>query len=612
MSPAKLNLTPSQASSLFNLIFKNKTLTPKMLRENWATHKNKKGGNMYIDRIIKPAGTFTREEIVASEEAATQIRKAWEELGFELPVDVEMMEEDTGPPIDATVLHPTTPLSRLPRGVVDGHVFPLGYQPQPADYVDATTLWYEDDDSVRRRVCMYPGEGPHTHRQVNQYVTRTPSVEPRIVRNTFRPVASGHSDDSDLEGQAEERRIRRAQPPAAEQQRYAQKQSRREREKQKRALVSHGRAAQPRDSRLERIEESDEEEADDEQDLDDGGENDSEEEEDENNGGPFDAVDPGQHTTNDHQFNMVDLPQEEKRMLNENHHSASGSRNTRDSDDGQFEIVKRMSPSMRATSISDTNDPPARTSAAVNAQQVEEDRYIIPTLKAMLNLSPTKRIEIFRAAFPTVKDHEVNKFSFRTHAEIKHAWHHHRHHPHMFDYDDALTSPDSPLSPLYVPRIRLFHRFAVRSLPSGDADVYKRPAIFNAVPPTEDIYKCGGPVMHVVVEDSNGIEDILVCNDAFCSMCAFSQAQPPTGDPDYNLGSMPFVHTKELDIENMALKYAGGPGDVGFVAGGIWELTAVPGKELRRAVAVEVLFLDGHSRPTVVCDQDKCDECKAG
>lgn len=243
MSPSKLNMSPFEARTVFNHIFPNKIFTPNMISEDWATRKNRKGGNMYIDRIVKSAGTYTREEIVASEEAIAKIHNACDELEIEIPDDVEM-EEDLGDPTDATVLHPTAPLSRLPRGTIDGEYLPVGYQPRTDDYVDATTLWNEDDTSVRRRVMMCPGDGVYTRRQVNRFVRRTPSVEPRIVNNTFVAVAPGDTDDSDLEGQREMRRIRRTQAAPDEQQRYAQEKARRDQERKKR-FKSTGRAADP-------------------------------------------------------------------------------------------------------------------------------------------------------------------------------------------------------------------------------------------------------------------------------------------------------------------------------------------------------------------------------
>lgn len=170
-------------------------------------------------------------------------------LETELSDDVEM-DEDLGDPTDATVLRPTVPLSRLPRGTIDNYTLPVGYQPEPENYVDSSTLWREDIRSVRRRVMICPGVGVKSRRQINQCILRTPSVEPRVVGNTFLPVAPRYSDDSDLEGQAEDRRISRAQGAADEQQRYAQEQSRRDEERQKRAMILQGGEGQLSGSRL--------------------------------------------------------------------------------------------------------------------------------------------------------------------------------------------------------------------------------------------------------------------------------------------------------------------------------------------------------------------------
>jgi hypothetical protein len=214
MAPNKLDMSATNASTVFNHIFRNKPLTPMMLRGDWATRRNKRGDNMYGRRVLKLAGSFTREEIIASEEAATQIRNACRTLKIALPDDADM-EEDMGQPTDATVLHPSLPLSRLPRGMVDDHVFPIGYQPRPPDYVDSRTKYWEDHDSLKWRVMMQSSTRRHTRRQLDRSNILTPSAEPRVVDGTF--VATADTDDSDLEGQAEERRMIRVHASPAEQ-----------------------------------------------------------------------------------------------------------------------------------------------------------------------------------------------------------------------------------------------------------------------------------------------------------------------------------------------------------------------------------------------------------
>ena len=601
MSPAKLNMSPTQASTVFNYIFRNRSLTPKMLREDWATRKNKKGGNMYIDRIIKCAGTFTREEIIAGEEAVAHVRNACNNLQIELPEDVDM-DEDMGVPTDATVLHPTAPLSRLPRGIVNGEAMPIGYQPEPDNYVKSSDLWREDDTSFRRRVAMCPGEGVHTRRQVNQYVPRTPSVEPRVVRNTFVPVAPGDSEDSDLEGQAEERRIERTQSAPAEQQRYAQEQVRRDQARQKRGVMPQ-RRYQPRRTALGRIVEDDDEEEDEEEDSSDDDGNNSEEEVDENNYGDFAAVDVGQDTASDHQFYLVDLEDDEDTV-----HGLADP-NMSDSGSGELEVVEvsDMRHQLEIISGSENDNPPRRSSFAEQAQQMKEDQYLLPVLKTMGTLSHEKLVECFRAAFPKLTDHEVRKFNFRSPAEIKDVWHLHRNQDKMFDLDDALKSPDSPLSPSYVRRLRMFHRFVLHRNANGNG--YSLPPPFKAIPPNENIYKCGGPILRVALPNSENVEDIMVCNDAFCAFCA--QDHPPTCDPDYNLNSMPFIHAKYLSNENMSIFGAGGLPYSLFAAGGLRDLTAVPEKARRDAEPLNVLFLDDRRRAAVVCDPEKCEKCKA-
>jgi len=122
-------------------------------------------------------------------------------------------------------------------------------------------------------------------------------------------------------------------------------------------------------------------------------------------------------------------------------------------------VVESVSRQIRAISISSSvDDPPSRASAALQAKSVKDDRYIIPALNVMVSLPLAERVRIFRAAFPKLRDHEVNKLTFHSYAEIKEAWYQHRHHPKMFDLDDALKSNDSPMSPSYAPRLRMFHR----------------------------------------------------------------------------------------------------------------------------------------------------------
>lgn len=105
------------------------TSMPKM-RRNATQRYSSPPSTATSRRIITRAGTFTREEILASEEAVEQIRNACRKLEIELSDDVEM-DEDLGHPTDATVLHPTVPISRLPRGTIDNYTVPVGYQPEP-------------------------------------------------------------------------------------------------------------------------------------------------------------------------------------------------------------------------------------------------------------------------------------------------------------------------------------------------------------------------------------------------------------------------------------------------------------------------------------------------
>jgi hypothetical protein len=178
----------------------------------------------------------------------------------------------------------------------------------------------------------------------------------------------------------------------------------------------------------------------------------------------------------------------------------------------------------------------------------------------------------------------------------------------MFDLDDALKSPYSPISPSYVPPLRMYHRAVVYHLRNGNG--FNRPPAFSNIPPTEEIYKYGGPIVRVAVPENAAIEEIMICNNAFCSMCSLFQGSPATGDPDYNLHNLPFIHAKYIDAGNMSIIAPGSLTDTQFEAGGSRDLAAVPEKTLRGAEAINLLFSDGHHRTAIVCDAEKCNKCR--
>lgn len=109
----------------------------------------------------------------------------------------------------------------------------------------------------------------------------------------------------------------------------------------------------------------------------------------------------------------------------------------------------------------------------------------------------------------------------------------------------------------------------------------------------------------MAVPDTENTENIIIYNNAFCSICSYFQSRPTDGDPEYDLHDIPFVHTENLNTEDMSIVGAGGLADNQFEAGSFRNLSAVSTKTVRRVEAVEVLFPDGHRRSAVVCDPRK-------
>jgi hypothetical protein len=64
----------------------------------------------------------------------------------------------------------------------------------------------------------------------------------------------------------------------------------------------------------------------------------------------------------------------------------------------------------------------------------------------------------------------------------------------------------------------MYHRIAVRHQQNSNG--FNRPPISSDIPPTEEMYKYGGPIVRVAVLKISAIKDIMVCNNAFSSMCS--------------------------------------------------------------------------------------------
>jgi hypothetical protein len=199
--------------------------------------------------------------------------------------------------------------------------------------------------------------------------------------HTFLPIAPGDSDDSDLEGQAEERRIQRAQSAPAEQQRYAQEQSRRDQVMQQRFVALQGQKEQLHNGQLGMIEEEDEdgdenededEDEDDEENVKCEDDDDDSKEDGEDNGEGSDGLDAEQDAESNHQFNLADLLEDEEETVIYGCDNSPAIDNMSDSSSGGMEVVdnnlRKMLDKFRAVSVSDTNNTSTRTPAATQAQ----------------------------------------------------------------------------------------------------------------------------------------------------------------------------------------------------------------------------------------------------
>jgi hypothetical protein len=77
---------------LFRHIFPDKiVVTKRMLIEDWAGLDRKAGTDIYNDRICKFPGTFTRDEIVAHEDARLENIRAI--YALDMDVDMDKMAE---------------------------------------------------------------------------------------------------------------------------------------------------------------------------------------------------------------------------------------------------------------------------------------------------------------------------------------------------------------------------------------------------------------------------------------------------------------------------------------------------------------------------------------
>jgi hypothetical protein len=205
-------------------------------------------------------------------------------------------------------------------------------------------------------------------------------------------------------------------------------------------------------------------------------------------------------------------------------------------------------------------------------------------------------------------NNEANRLTLNTHTKIKKEWLDLRTmYYYMFTLQDALTSDHSPLSASYVPSLRMFHRNSLLNEWSGDH--YNCPPAFMAIPPTDKLYKQGGPLFRIFNDEAGLMEDIMACNDAFCKICVVSRVPPPE-NPEQNLHSMPFVHHRSLGYGFEDARPEGGQENLLFTGNASTGFGSVLPTSACRPNFCGVIMIDRVQRSVVVCDSARCEECQ--
>jgi hypothetical protein len=243
-----------------------------------------------------------------------------------------------------------------------------------------------------------------------------------------------------------------------------------------------------------------------------------------------------------------------------------------------------------------------------HVRPVKREPRIQAVLDAIHALEPIKRIEFFEICFPSMSHNEANLLTLNTHTKIKKEWLDLRTMYHyMFTLQDALTSDHSPLSASYVPSLRMFHRNSLLNEWSGDH--YNCPPAFMAIPPTDKLYKQGGPLFRIFNDEAGLMKDIMACNDAFCKICVVSRVPPPE-NPEQNLHSMPFVHHRSLGYGFEDARPEGGQENLLFTGNASTGFGSVLPTSACRPNFCGVIMIDRVQRSVVVCDSARCEECQ--
>lgn len=568
LSKKQFSLTSEDAIIFFHHIFPNKEdLTAKNIHDDWTRRNSKTNGStMYNMRICKSKNNFTREEILAHEYALSQIEQACDH--FDIAYDFDFVV-DLGSPTDGVFLHPSPSLSRLPRGILNGRTLPLGYQQMPADWVDPTVQWYRDEARLHRKVRVYGDM--HTRSKLNEVVARTPSVTPAPA--PAAPVARASATPS----QASVRGSPTAGLQTIDEEDNEDEQDEGESQDEQERQDEHG--------------EQDEEE----NQVEEGGLSEEEEVEDNGDGEEEDDEQPDQ--VNDQAGKTV----HEDELVNEQTQEQHDDFQMIDRELDQDDVITIVSEDVGRLSIhgNDLQRVHRRTQRMGRSFKREPRTQAI--LDAISALPAAKKMDFFKAAFPTLKDDDAAQLNLNTHAEIEAAWYRLRtdEHQSTFQFLDALTSSDSPLCSSYAPRLLMFHRFFLQAHWNGLS--YNRPAPFSAIPVLDSLYKRGGQVLRAFVPGTNSYEDIMACNDAFCGYCAGPSYVPPTEDPAQDTGNLPFVHSSGLDYGS-ATMIDGVTEGVQFQDDGMGDLGSVLPAGARFPALMNITFADGLQRAVFICN----------
>lgn len=170
----------------------------------------------------------------------------------------------------------------------------------------------------------------------------------------------------------------------------------------------------------------------------------------------------------------------------------------------------------------------------------------------------------------------------------------------LFEFSDSLTSSDSPLSPSYAPRMRMFH--AVNIISSNGLPLL--PSSERAIVSTSDLYRHGGPALRAYSANFASSEDILACNPAFCRICGSEPFDVQAED----FHSRPYVHNADLDWE----RYEQDPRD-GSVTNinffGDVDFDGLRDHPVQARRALPVTYHDNVQRITDLCDPADCEKC---